>query len=419
MKQDCEIACDALALGTLKPEEQKNYGHTIISLLQMLSEPYWAPGTLGFVSKFNKRRIIMLSSSNKTSIKWVITALSLTLLVGCSRISNPVSPTSINKNQTSSTTGTESNTKPNSNTSSSSTTTDSNSILYSNTQYGFNFILPKSWQGFSIITVSWNGNDVASGKVTETGPMISIRHPQWTSKNPRQDIPILVFTLDQWNLLQKEKFHIGAAPIEPSELDRNNIYVFALPARYNYAFPIGYQEVEDILKNHPLQPTQISQSTDSKTAMLSNMMVLAKQGKVINCNFAAKTTTIDTVMKAWGQANKTDYVASAKGTYATYTNHNVVFGFNMGEQIFEIRSFDTQLKSLSLAKVKETFRTPAYDSKTSNEEIIGYTAGTEFKIEMVFSLPTKDNPNPVMDHYNVLYPSGTVNSMASYPGRQW
>ncbi|MHB8076606.1 alpha/beta fold hydrolase [Desulfosporosinus fructosivorans] len=25
----------------------------------------------------------------------------------------------------------------------------------------------------------------------------------------------------------------------------------------------------------------------------------------------------------------------------------------------------------------------------------------------------------VMDHYNVLYPQGTVNSMADDPGRQW
>ena len=206
MKQDCEMACDALALSTLKPEEQKSYGHTIINLLQMLSQPYWAPGTLGFVSKFNKRRIIMLSFSKKTSIKWGIAALSLALLVGCSSISSPTSPTSSNENQTSPTTGTESTTKPNPNTSSPSTTTDSSSILYKNTQYGFNFTLPKDWKGFSIITGNWQGNDVASGKVTETGPMISIRHPKWTTKEPQQDIPILVFALDQWSLLQKKNF---------------------------------------------------------------------------------------------------------------------------------------------------------------------------------------------------------------------
>jgi hypothetical protein len=86
--------------------------------------------------------------------------------------------------------------------------------------------------------------------------MISIRHPQWTAKNPRQDIPIMIFTITQWDSLQQEKFHIGAAPIGPSELGHNTKYVFALPARYNFAFPTGYEEVESILKSNPLQPIE-------------------------------------------------------------------------------------------------------------------------------------------------------------------
>ena len=65
----------------------------------------------------------------------------------------------------------------------------------------------------------------------------------------------MVFTLAQWNALQQGKFHIGAAPIGPTELGRNSNYVFALPARYNYAFLNGYQEVENILKGKPLKPT--------------------------------------------------------------------------------------------------------------------------------------------------------------------
>ena len=63
----------------------------------------------------------------------------------------------------------------------------------------------------------------------------------------------MVLTVSQWNLLQQEKFHIGAAPVNPSELGRNIRYVFALPARYNYAFPTGYKEVEQILRDDPLQ----------------------------------------------------------------------------------------------------------------------------------------------------------------------
>lgn len=129
-------------------------------------------------------------------------------------------------------------------------------IIYKNGQYGFTFTLPKTWQGYSIVNEKWEGLGIGSEKITTTGPMISIRHPQWTKEKPRQDIPIMIFTLAQWQDLQQEKFHIGAAPIGPSELARNSKYVFALPARYNYAFPTGYKEVEEILAAKPLTPTQ-------------------------------------------------------------------------------------------------------------------------------------------------------------------
>jgi protein-S-isoprenylcysteine O-methyltransferase Ste14 len=126
-------------------------------------------------------------------------------------------------------------------------------VVYTNTQYGFSFSLPLSWEGYQIIESKWDGNDAKSVEIVETGPMIFIRHPQWTSKNLRQDIPIMILTLDQWDSLKRIEFHIGAAAILPSELGRNTGYVFALPARYNYSFPTGYEEVEKILESNPLK----------------------------------------------------------------------------------------------------------------------------------------------------------------------
>lgn len=136
-------------------------------------------------------------------------------------------------------------------------TPTANNVEYRNDQYGFTFSLPTSWKGYSIITDKWEGYDLTQQSpqgqvITEQGPMISIRHPAWTAKIPRQDIPIMVFTIKQWNDLQSDKFHIGAAPINPSELGRNSTYVFALPARYNFAFPEGSQEVDQILSQNPL-----------------------------------------------------------------------------------------------------------------------------------------------------------------------
>ncbi|MDD5031736.1 MAG: hypothetical protein PHR36_01690 [Patescibacteria group bacterium] len=129
------------------------------------------------------------------------------------------------------------------------------SLEYRNNQYGFIFTLPISWTGYTIANDVWTGYSTgnAGDQKYTAGPLLSIRHPLWTEKIPRQDIPIMVFTIGQWQDLQNDKFHIGAAPIGPSELGRNAKYVFALPARYNFAFPVGYEEVDQVIQSHPLQ----------------------------------------------------------------------------------------------------------------------------------------------------------------------
>ncbi len=126
-------------------------------------------------------------------------------------------------------------------------------IEYINKEYSFTFSLPASWKGYSIINSSWEGNLLNTSTDQKiAGPKIIIRNPLWTSKNPRQDIPIMIFTPSQWDLIQKEKISLGAAPIPPSELGRNTKYIFALPARYNFAFPDGFEEVIKIIESKPL-----------------------------------------------------------------------------------------------------------------------------------------------------------------------
>ena len=64
----------------------------------------------------------------------------------------------------------------------------------------------------------------------------------------------MVFNMAQWDKVQQGKINQGAAPIGPAELGKKTTYVFALPARYNYDFLTGYQEVEQILTENPLKP---------------------------------------------------------------------------------------------------------------------------------------------------------------------
>ena len=211
-----------------------------------------------FFKNSNVRRIFMNVALKKSILKWSLFTLALILIMGCSRNS---SPTGGNQSQINPTTSGQKSTTSNNSTPSSPTSTSSDalkSIVYKNTKYGFSFKLPTSWRGYSIITSQWEGIANENGStVDETGPIISIRDPKWNKKTPRQDIPIMVFTINEWNSLKQGKFHIGAAPVDPSELGRNNFYVFALPARYNYAFLPGYEDVEKILAGNPLQTTQL------------------------------------------------------------------------------------------------------------------------------------------------------------------
>jgi hypothetical protein len=129
-------------------------------------------------------------------------------------------------------------------------------ITYTNNVYGFTFSLPADWQGYTIVTSTWNGTgDIAcpaNGCPSVTGAEVLIRNPQWTQADPWQDIPIMIFTHSEWNAVASGTLITSAAPIPPSELGENANYVFALPPRYDYAYPNGWQEVESIIASGPL-----------------------------------------------------------------------------------------------------------------------------------------------------------------------
>lgn len=132
------------------------------------------------------------------------------------------------------------------------TASSTTAVVYNNSEYGFTVSLPESWKGFSIVTSFWEGNPLTATGTPQTGTRVVIRNPKWTSALPYQDIPVLVFTVSQWNQYQAEDFSVSAAPILASELGRNNRYVFALPPRWNFTYGEGYEEAERIVQSKPL-----------------------------------------------------------------------------------------------------------------------------------------------------------------------
>lgn len=108
-------------------------------------------------------------------------------------------------------------------------------VEYRNEQYGFGITFPSDWSGYSVVAGTWQGrtqDEQGETTGTYTGPEIILRHPQWAAAAPWQDIPVMVFTHDEWTLVEQQTLGVSAAPIAPSKLGENAKFVFALPPRW-------------------------------------------------------------------------------------------------------------------------------------------------------------------------------------------
>lgn len=163
-----------------------------------------------------------------------------------------------------------------------------------------------------------------------------------------------------------------------------------------------------------------AQDGDAALSLLQNMKQRAQEGMVINCDFPVENTVIDDVIQEWGQPDQSEFIEDAKGTYDTFNSKNVVFGFNKGAQVFEVRSYDPELKKIGIADVEAAYGNPDHASEIVSEgqQISGYVVNEKYKMILVFDMST-DSQNPKLDHYSVFYPQGTVNMMADDPGREW
>lgn len=124
-------------------------------------------------------------------------------------------------------------------------------LRFHNSQFDFTFSLPADWRGYSVLIQQWQGFTYSPAKddLVEVahGPMIVLRHPRWSAEDRYLDIPILVFTPDQWRADQDGKFGIGTGGFD-EELWRNSKYVFAMSTRWNADDAAnGWQEACDIV----------------------------------------------------------------------------------------------------------------------------------------------------------------------------
>jgi len=123
---------------------------------------------------------------------------------------------------------------------------------YENKTYGFSLEIPNSWNGFYVEKTTWQGQSIGDEKPKiYKGVELVFKNPQTTDKQQYQDIPIMIFTLDVWQLVSGDNatVAVSAAPIGPEKIGENSKYVFATPPRwYGFTDAIGFEEAINILK---------------------------------------------------------------------------------------------------------------------------------------------------------------------------
>jgi hypothetical protein len=126
-------------------------------------------------------------------------------------------------------------------------------LCYHNRQYDFTFFLPADWKGYSVLMQEWNAElesaDYQKVIGTERGPMIVLRNPRWTPGEPYSDIPILVFTHNQWDAVKPQRLMVGAAGSD-YEISHNAKYVFGINSHHNWGELRGWEETGKIVQQN-------------------------------------------------------------------------------------------------------------------------------------------------------------------------
>ncbi|MBE7103810.1 DUF4309 domain-containing protein [Bacillus cereus] len=173
------------------------------------------------------------------------------------------------------------------------------------------------------------------------------------------------------------------------------------------------KEKEPVEKPKDQDSSKPSKDSNSKNTAVNQKSInhvkdlfeQAKEGKVPNVPYAAHTGDIEEIEKAWGKADKTE--PAGNGMYATFTNKNVSFGFNKGSQVFDVRSYHSELKSITLQEIEKALGKPASVKVNGNDKIYIYKVNNQF--ELKFVIPTSTGK---VHHISVFSPEDSINKMA-------
>ncbi|WP_129691751.1 beta-N-acetylhexosaminidase [Gottfriedia acidiceleris] len=262
-------------------------------------------------------------------------------------------------------------------------------------QYGYNGVIITDDMSMGAIAKHYNLSNAAVTSINAGSNIILIGHGNENVKTIYNNI---------YTAVKNHK-------ISEDTINKSVYKILSLKQKYKLNNnKVQSVNVTDLNKKIKKAVTYSNETSNIQYSLLKNISTKANEGKIINAEFNVMNSNIDSIRQKWGKEDSSVYVAAAKGTYNTYSKRNVVVGYQKSHLIFELRSFDPQIKSLTINNIKNYFGSPSSEVTTSNnEKIITYSIGSN-KLKFVFPLKKQ---NIVLDHYSIYNPNNVNNNMSN------
>jgi beta-N-acetylhexosaminidase len=140
--------------------------------------------------------------------------------------------------------------------------------------------------------------------------------------------------------------------------------------------------------------------------LVSEVLTLAKEGKVPHLPFIAGETHIQEIKGDLGEPQSIETVGS--GEYANYLNDDATFGYR-NELVFDVRSYHSDLHQIRLNDIKKAQGEPDgityYKDEQYDQIILMYQLNENYQLKWILPKPTDSESNPAVHHISVLNPT--------------
>jgi peptidoglycan-N-acetylglucosamine deacetylase len=138
------------------------------------------------------------------------------------------------------------------------------------------------------------------------------------------------------------------------------------------------------------------ENDSNKDKVIKQTLNFATKGMVQDSNFRL-LDSIDEVHKSWGNPSKTDVYKEYH--YDEYSDRNFVFGYSADGEIFDIRSYNKEFRTLTTTEMISSIGKPSYTRNGNDEKIYGYKLKDDIELKFIVSDFTGK-----VDHISVYMP---------------